>query len=198
MRWVLLVSLGILTSRSNETTEDSSDSESEDDMTPCTPLQAALHRKRLAEKKKKKATSSNATGADSLEEVLTKRLQDYLNQDFDPEHELRMQYKRMGKDTNDIDWKRVKGVSPDILYISSKFDMLEWWKTQGKTEYWDVFVAGLPTMALPAANAFLERMFSTATWFDDPLRQSLGHDRFEMGFFLGVNQDLRNFRDTDE
>ena len=198
MRWVLLVSLGILTSRRNETTEDSSDSESEGDMTPCTPLQAALHRKRLAEKKKKKATSSNAPGADSLEEVLTKRLQDYLNQDFDPEHELRMQYKRMGKDTNDIDWKRVKGVSPDILYISSKFDMLEWWKTQGKTEYWDVFVAGLPTMALPAANAFLERMFSTATWFDDPLRQSLGHDRFEMGVLLGVNQDLRNLRDTDE
>ena len=197
MRWV---SLGILTSckSKNETTEDSSDSESEDDMTPCTPLQAALHRKRLAEKKKKKATSSNAPGADSLEEVLTKRLQDYLNQDFDPEHELRMQYKRMGKDTNDIDWKRVKGVSPDILYISSKFDMLEWWKTQDKTEYWDVFVAGLPTMALPAANAFLERMFSTATWFDDPLRQSLGHDRFEMGVLLGVNQDLRNLRDTDE
>mmetsp|Transcript_30001 Transcript_30001/g.47019 ORF Transcript_30001/g.47019 Transcript_30001/m.47019 type:complete len:141 (+) Transcript_30001:89-511(+) len=107
-------------------------------MTPCTPLQAALHRKRLAEKKKKKkATSSNATGADSLEEVLTKRLREYLNQDFDPEHELRMQYKRMGESTNDIDWKRVKGVSPDILYISSKFDMLEWWKTQGKTEYWE-------------------------------------------------------------
>jgi len=99
MRWVLLVSLGILTSRRNETTEDSSDSESEGDMTPCTPLQAALHRKQLAEKQKKKATSSNATGADtdSLEEVLTKRLQEYLNQDFDPEHELRMQCKGMGK-----------------------------------------------------------------------------------------------------
>ena len=53
-------------------------------------------------------------------------------------------------------------------------------------------------MALPAANAFLERMFSTATWFDDPLRKNLGHDRFEMGVLLGVNQDLRNLRDTDE
>ena len=50
-------------------------------------------------------------------------------------------------------------------------------------------------MALPAANAFLERMFSTVTWFDDPLRQSLGHDRFEMGVLLGVNQDLRNLQD---
>eukprot|EP00986_Skeletonema_menzelii_P010506 scaffold5115_cov146-Skeletonema_menzelii.AAC.6 len=152
----------------NETTEDSSDSETEDDMTPCDPLQAALHRKRLAEKKKKKkkkntTSSPNATDADDLEEVLMKRLQEYLDQEFDPEHELRMQYKRMGKDTNDIDWKRVKGVSPDILYISFKFDMLEWWKSQGKTKYWDVFVAGLPTMALPAANAFLERIFSTAT-----------------------------------
>eukprot|EP00957_Ditylum_brightwellii_P107743 8220098-Ditylum_brightwellii.AAC.1 len=72
-----------------------------------------------------------------MEEVLMKRLQEYLDQDFDPEHELRMQYKQMGKDTNNIDWKRVKGVSPDVLYISSKFDMLEWWKTQGKTKYWD-------------------------------------------------------------
>ncbi len=66
--------------------------------------------------------------------------------------------------------------------------------------YWDVFVAGLPTMVLPAANTFLKRMFSTVTWFDDPLRQNLGHDRFEMGVLLvlGVNQDLRNFRYTDE
>lgn len=183
----------------NETTEDSSDSESEDDMTPCTPFQAALRRKRLAEKKKKKkAASSNATDDDNIEEVLMKRLQEYLDQAFDPEHELRMQYKRMNKDTSDIDWKRVKGVSPDVLYISSKFDMLEWWKTQGKTKYWDVFVAGLPTMALPAANAFLERIFSTATWFDDPLRQKLGHERFEMGVLLGVNQDLRNLKDTEE
>ncbi len=49
-------------------------------------------------------------------------------------------------------------------------------------------------MELPAANAFLERMFSTATWFDDLLRQNLGHDRFEMGVLLGVNQDLRRFK----
>ncbi len=52
--------------------------------------------------------------------------------------------------------------------------------------------------ALPAANAFLERIFSTATWFDDPLRQSLGRDRFEKGVLLGVNQDLRNLGDTEE
>eukprot|EP00986_Skeletonema_menzelii_P014943 scaffold10633_cov130-Skeletonema_menzelii.AAC.3 len=42
--------------------------------------------------------------------------------------------------------------------------MLLWWKGRGKTKYWDVFVAGLPTMALPAANAYLERKFSTATF----------------------------------
>ncbi len=48
------------------------------------------------------------------------------------------------------------------MYIPSKFDMLEWCKTQGKTEYWDVFVAGMPTMGLPAADAFHKRMFNTA------------------------------------
>ena len=95
----------------------------------------------------------------------------------------------MGKDTKDIDWGRVK--DGDILYISSQFDSLEWWKTQGSRKFPEVFRVALPILALPASNAFLERIFSACTWFDDPVRQSLGDQRFEKSILLAVNKDLR-------
>ena len=51
----------------------------------------------------------------------------------------------------------------------------------------------LVILALPPTNAYQERIFSTCTYFDDPLRQSLKFSRFEMSVLLAVNQAfLRN------
>ena len=105
------------------------------------------------------------------------------------EDELKKQYKRMDKDEADVDWEKV--YDGDILYISSKFDCLEWWKSQGSTMFPEMSVVVLPILALPALNAFLERIFSTCTFYDDPLRQRLSEERFEKGVLLGVNADFR-------
>jgi hypothetical protein len=50
---------------------------------------------------------------------------EWLNQDFSPEEELRKQRHRMRRDCNDIDWMRVN--KQETLYISSIFDLCEWW-----------------------------------------------------------------------
>ena len=51
----------------------------------------------------------------------------------------------------------------------------------------------LPSIiALPPSNAFLERIFSACTWFDDPLRQKLQDKRFEMAVLIAVNDKLLN------
>jgi hypothetical protein len=95
----------------------------------------------------------------------------------------------MEKNASEIDWTRVK--DEYLLYISSKFDVLEWWKSVGARKYPDILVAALPILGLPASNAFQERIFSACTWHDDPLNQSLQTDRFEKKVLLGVNKDLR-------
>ena len=41
-----------------------------------------------------------------------------------------------------------------------------------------------------ASNDFQERIFSTCTWFDNPLRQSLQNERFEMAVLLTVNKSF--------
>ena len=43
-----------------------------------------------------------------------------------------------------------------------------------------------------------ERTFSTCTFFDDPLRQSLKDARFEMAVLLAVNEELLSGEVTSE
>ena len=98
----------------------------------------------------------------------------------------------MSKNQSNIDWIRVK--SGDLLHISSNFDVLEWWKTVGVMKHPAALVAALSILALPASNAFQERVFSACTWHDDPLNQSLHNVRFERKFLLGLNADFRGKR----
>ncbi len=115
---------------------------------------------------------------------------DHCTDEFDAEVEIKEQCKRMGKESGEIDWKRVRAC--DIMYISANFDSLEWWKTRGSKKFAEIFRVALPISALPATNAFLERIFSRCTWFDDPLRQNLSPDRFEKKVLLSVNSELRH------
>ena len=45
-------------------------------------------------------------------------------------------------------------------------------------------------LSLPSSNMFLERIFSTCTWFDSHLRQRLADERFEMAVLIAVNDAL--------
>ena len=77
-----------------------------------------------------------------------------------------------------IDWEKVYAFN--LLYISSQFDVMEWWKSDGKKKYPLIALVALVILALPPSNAFLERIFGTCTWFDHHLRQRLKFSRYEM------------------
>ena len=145
-------------------------------------------KKRRLDSRKNKASSSQD---ESKEDRAKKAFNEYMEaaRSFDATEELKKQCSRMEKNASEIDWARVK--DEDLLYISSKFDVLEWWNTVGAGKYPNVLVAALPILGLPASNAFQERIFSACTWHDDPLNQSLHTDRFEKKVLLGVNKDFR-------
>ena len=65
---------------------------------------------------------------------------------------------------------------------------MEWWKSVGKKKYPLIALVALVILALPPSNAFLERIFSTCTWFDHHLRQRLKFSRYEMSVLLAVNK----------
>ena len=46
--------------------------------------------------------------------------------------------------------------------------------------------------AMPPSNAYMERIFSTCTWFDNPLRQRLNDKRIEMAVIIAFNEYILN------
>ena len=168
-----------LTTTTTEST--STEGDGEDDDTHGLSKMALL---RMRRSKKSSAMKSN----ESMEERVKKAVKLWSEQTFVPEYELRQQRKRMKRGADDIDWKKVG--EGDTLYISSVFDSLEWWLSIGNSKHPEVFLVMLQILALPASNAFLERVFSICTWFDDPLRQNLKFKRLEMSVLLAVNEVL--------
>ena len=109
--------------------------------------------------------------------------------DFFPDKELRKQSHRMGKDCSDIDWVGVN--RQEILYISSNFDLCEWWLHTVSMERHTLVYLVLPAIiTLSPSNAFLERIFSACTWFNGPLRQRLNGNYFEKAVLVAVNECL--------
>ena len=140
----------------------------------------------LSLRRKSGSTSSpSASGGPSLEQRASVVVDAFMSRKVDPILLLQRQLSRTNKGDSGIDWDRVE--SKDLLYISSIFDSLEWWKEEGKILYYEIFVAILGILGLPSTNAHQERTFSTCTWFDDALRQSLKEGRFEMAVLLAVN-----------
>ena len=123
-----------------------------------------------------------------LEARAEKEVEVFFLQKFDPKQELKDQRDRMKKECADIDWKRVG--EEEVLYISSKFDSLEWWHKVGRKRHKKVFYVAPIIIAFPTHNGFQERTFSICTWFDSPIRQRLKGSRFEMAVLLAVNEGI--------
>ncbi len=153
--------------------------------TPVAPMPNLTRRERL--KLKKAAKKTTKTGDETSKSLVAraKEIVDaFFDIDFDVKTELKAQRKRMDKNCDDIDWSRID----EVLYMSSKFDSLEWWHVGGRDAHKEVFFVALTIIALPSHNGFQERIFSACTHFDSPLRQSLKIDRFEMAILLAVNE----------
>ena len=68
-----------------------------------------------------------------------------MEKDFNPELEIFQQLEQIKVKGNDIDWKSVK--KGDMVYISSKFDQLEWWKHMGPVKYSIIYFVAPSYMA---------------------------------------------------
>jgi hypothetical protein len=172
-----------------QTTSSTTEAEEEVDTATEAGSKSKLDRKKEM-KLLRRMNAEKATTSNNLEERAEKAVNKFAGLYFDTEKELKAQYERMDKDPSSIDWEKVTGDEPDILYISSIFDVLEWWKSVGRDKHPLVYTVALSIIALPASNAFLERIFSTCTRFDDPLRNRLKAKRFEMTVLLAVNEVL--------
>ena len=152
----------------------------------CTlPLTEHLKRSKSAKIQAEKMRSNKEV---DLEAHAAKEVEAFFLQKFDPKQELKDQRDRMKKGCADIDWKRVG--EGEVLYISSKFDSLEWWNKVGRESHKKVFYVAPIIIALPTHNGFQERTFSVCTWFDSPIRQRLKGSRFEMAVLLAVNEGI--------
>ena len=72
------------------------------------------------------------TSVNTAEQRVIDAIDAFFDQKFEPEVELKAQRKRMGMNCDDIDWERVK--KNEALYISSKFNLEEYWTHQMKLE----------------------------------------------------------------
>ena len=102
--------------------------------------------------------------------------------------ELKEQVERLSSKNGNIDWVRVE--SRELLYISSVFDLSEWWHVVGRKTHEIVFRAVPLIISIPSSNGYQERVFSACTYFDSILRQNLKDERFERKVLMAVNEHL--------
>lgn len=154
---------------------------------------SAEERLRISRAKMKGMTRGVGAGAEGMIEEMVEK---WLTQDFDPEGELRAQLDRMKRSDKSIDWERVSG--NETLYISSHFNLYEWWKSKGRMRHGWIYPLVPVVTAMPPSNAYMERIFSTCTWFDNPLRQRLSDKKFEMAVIIAVNECILNEKEPSD
>ena len=102
-------------------------------------------------------------------------------------------------ETMTVDWPQfLREHQPDVEFdlhgvrqnnpyvLVEVVDTLKWWKVTEKLYPWIARTAAR-RLAKPSANSLQERVFSFLKRLDTPLRQRLGHDKFEMIALLGFN-----------
>ena len=82
------------------------------------------------------------------------------------------------------------------MYISSIFDRAEWLREVGRMKHPLVYPRAPAVIAIPSPDGLLERIFSSCTWFNDSLRQSLKPKQFKMAVLLSVNKVLLDESDN--
>lgn len=134
----------------------------------------------------------NKIVGEAPQEQSARAVEKYLSQSFVASDQLKAQYEyeRMKKDPKTVDWNRVN--DNETLYISSLFDLREWWLNVGFQQHREIYFVVPSIIAVPGSNAFQERVFSACTFFDDVLRQRLSDMRFEMSVLIAVNENLLN------
>ena len=144
-------------------------------------------------KKSSKTTIENLSDVYNPEDVdsaVEKYFKQVANMDMVEELKAQLQRKSVHDQSgeSEVDWVKVN--DRDILYISSLFDLSEWWDKVGRQAYQLIFPAVPLVIPVPSSNGYQERVFSACTYFDGDLKQRLKDTRYEMKVLTAVNEQL--------
>ena len=101
---------------------------------------------------------------------------------------LKEQVQQLSSNKDNIGWDRVD--RRDLLYLSSVFDLSEWWHVVGRKGHVIVFCAVPQIILISFSNVYQKRVFSACTYFDNTLRLNLKDERYEMKVLIAVNEHL--------
>jgi hAT family C-terminal dimerisation region len=87
----------------------------------------------------------------------------------------------------------------NLEFIMKIFDLIEWWRNTGKSQYPMIYPAAMCILSLPDSNKHQERTFSAATWMDGKLNSMQKDLTFQMKVLMYKNEDfLERYVDTME
>jgi hAT family C-terminal dimerisation region len=93
----------------------------------------------------------------------------------------------------------VAGKPGDLEFIMKNFDLIEWWRNTGKSQYPMIYPVAMCILSLPDSNGHQERTFSAATWMDGKLNSMQKDLTFQMKVLMYKNEDfLDRYVDTME
>lgn len=179
-----------MTSSSNSSGNE--DNEEEDStLTDLFDVEDPRERLRLSRLKRSKKSSKltfDVMRMRTSDREIAEAVDRYFHQceNMDVEREIKEQVHRLG--TRGVNWSRVKEL--DALYISSKFDLSEWWHAVGRKSHELLVLLVAQFISIPPSNGFQERVFSACTYFDGAIQQNLKDERYEMKVLLSVNERL--------
>jgi hAT family C-terminal dimerisation region len=78
----------------------------------------------------------------------------------------------------------------NLELIASNFDVLEWWRNTGKSQYPLIYPVAMCILSLPDSNGHQERTFSAATWMDGKLNSMQKDLTFQMKVLIYKNEDF--------
>jgi hAT family C-terminal dimerisation region len=87
----------------------------------------------------------------------------------------------------------------NLEFIMKIFDLIEWWRNTGKSQYPMIYPVAMCILSLPDSNGHQERTFSAATWMDGKLNSMQKDPTFQMKVLMYKNEDfLERYIDTME
>ena len=130
---------------------------------------------------------SGEPGRPSNTQLAEKEVEDFFAQRIDWKTVVSDTHRRPGSSDGKIDW--TDGEVVNVLNIEPVFDVGKWWLTVGARQFPTICLVAARILAKPDTNAYQERVFSRCTFVDQPLRQRMNPETFELRVLSKVNRN---------
>jgi hAT family C-terminal dimerisation region len=137
---------------------------------------------KLRRKKRKKDESVNTE-----EDSVSKCIDDFFSQKFQVHQVISGQRSKVADAAKKVGSNRDQWLN-NVELIASLFDVMEWWRNTGMTQYPLIYPVAMCILSLPDSNGHQERTFSAATWMDGNLVTMQKEVTFQIKVLLYKNE----------